>query len=311
MPEADWLAERFEAERPRLRGVAYRMLGNLADADDAVQETWLRLARSDVERVENLRAWLTTVVGRISLNLLRSRQRRREDSIDGFLPNFVVGPPGTMSPEDDALVADSVGLALLVVLDTLGPAERLAFVLHDVFAIPFEEIAPMIERTPVAARQLASRARRRIQDASASPDVGLPAQRAVVDAFFAAGHSGDFDALVSVLHPDVVLRADFGAAATHAASRAQGAADVASRAIMFAGLGREPHPAIVNGAAGVVVVAGGRAVSVMAFTVIGRLVAAIDVLGDPERLARLDLTFLNLADDAALDGPAPKVRRRD
>lgn len=291
------VAERFEQQRPRLRGVAYRMLGSLADADDAVQETWLRLARSDADAVENLDAWLTTVVGRVSLNLLRLRQRRREDSLEIHMPDPVVGPSGVMSPEDDALVADSVGLALLVVLDTLAPAERLAFVLHDVLAIPFDEIAPMVDCSPAAARQLASRARRRVQASAASPDVGMPAQRAVVDAFFAAGHSGDFAALVAVLHPDVVLRADLGSGAPEGLRRTHGAAEVAGRALMFAGAGREPHPATVNGTAGVVIVAGGRAVSVMGFTIVGAQVAAIDVLGDPERLAALDLGFLDLAAD--------------
>ena len=299
MPETDWLAERFEEQRPRLRGVAYRMLGSLADADDAVQETWIRLARSDVDAVENLNAWLTTVVGRVSLNMLRSRRVRHEDSLDARLPDPVVGPPDVMSPEDDALVADSVGLALLVVLDTLGPAERLAFVLHDVFAIPFDEIAPMVDRSPAAARQLASRARRRIQETAASPDVGMSAQRAVVDAFFAAGHSGDFEALVAILHPDVVLRADFGAAAADSPSRVVGPAAIANGALLYANIGREPRPATVNGAAGAVIVADGQAVAVMAFTVVGGRVAAIDVLADPERLARLDLSFLGLDGDGA------------
>lgn len=295
MTETEWLAERFEEQRPRLRGVAYRMLGSLADADDAVQETWIRLARSDVDAVENLDGWLTTVVGRVSLNMLRSRKQRREDSLDVQLPDPVVGSPDAMSPEDDALVADSVGLALLVVLDTLGPAERLAFVLHDVFAVPFDEIAPMIERSSAAARQLASRARRRIQDTAASPDVGLAAQRAVVDAFFTAGHSGNFDKLVAVLHPDAVLRADFGAFASEATGRVEGAAKVAGRALLFSRVGRVVWPATVNGAAGVVITAAGQVIAVMAFTVVGGLVAAIDVLGDPERLARLDLGFLELA----------------
>jgi RNA polymerase sigma-70 factor (ECF subfamily) len=297
MTEIDWLAERFEEQRPRLRGVAYRMLGSLADADDAVQETWIRLARSDVDAVENLNAWLTTVVGRVSLNMLRSRRVRREDSLDVHVPDPVVGPPDAMSPEDDALVADSVGLALLVVLDTLGPAERLAFVLHDVFAIPFDEIAPMVDRSPAATRQLASRARRRIQDTAASPDVGMSAQRAVVDAFFAAGRSGSFEALVALLHPDAVLRADFGAGAPEHPSPTVGAAAIASGAVMYGNVGREPRPATVNGAAGAVIVADGKVVSVMAFTVVGGRVAAIDVLADPDRLARLDFSFLDLEGD--------------
>ncbi len=292
MPEIDWLAERFEEQRPRLRGVAYRMLGSLADADDAVQETWIRLARSDVDAVDNLSAWLTTVVSRVSLNMLRSRRVRREESLDVQLPDPIVGPTDFMTPEDDAMVADSVGLALLVVLDTLGPAERLAFVLHDVFAIPFDEIAPMIDRSPAAARQLASRARRRIQDTPTSPDVGMPAQRAVVDAFLAAGRSGSFEGLVAVLHPDAVLRADFGVNGAEPSHRIAGATEIAHRALMFSHQGRVVWPATVNGTAGLVVTQAGRVVSVMGFTVVGGLVAAIDVLADPERLARLDVGFL-------------------
>ena len=212
MDESDWLAERFEEHRPRLQGVAYRMLGSLAEADDAVQDAWLRLSRSDAGEIENLGGWLTTVVARVCLNMLRSRNVRREEPLDPHLPDPVIGPDGELQPEDEALLADSVGLALLVVLDTLTPAERLAFVLHDMFELPFDEIAPMVGRSPEAARQLASRARRRVKGADIpEPDPDLARQREVVDAFFSAARGGDFGALVSVLDPDVVLRADFGA----------------------------------------------------------------------------------------------------
>ena len=281
------LTARFEEERPHLRAVAYRMLGSVAEADDAVQEAWLRLNRTDVGEIENLRAWLTTVVARISLNTLRARQTRREDALDVRVPDPIVTPGNAADPEHEALLADSVGLALLVVLETLGPAERLAFVLHDVFAVPFDEIATMIERTPATTRQLASRARRRIQGAAPIPEGGLAAQREVVDAFFAAAQAGDFDRLVSVLHPDVVLRTDFGRRSAGAVAR--GAAEVAGRALMFRGGGRRVRAATVNGAAGVVITADGRPVAVMGFTVVGGLVAAIDVLADRPRLERLDL----------------------
>lgn len=295
MDGRDGLTARFEEQRPHLRAVAYRMLGSLADADDAVQEAWIRLDRTDTSDVENLGGWLTTVVARISLNMLRSRQTRREDSFEEPMPEPIVGPAGELDPEHEALVADSVGLALLVVLDTLAPAERLAFVLHDVFAVPFDEIAPMVERSPEATRQLASRARRRVRDAAPAPDGGLAAQREVVEAFFAAGRSGDFERLVAVLHPDVVLRADFGARGAGVARTAKGATAVAGRAAMFADPARVIRPVTVNGAAGVVVVAAGRPVSVMGFTVVGGAIVAIDVLADPERVARLDLAFLDPA----------------
>src|SRR5205085_1122623 len=233
MAEHDWLAERFEEHRAHLRAVAYRMLGSLGEADDAVQETWLRLSRSDTSSVENLGAWLTTVVARVCLNMLRSRASRREESLDVHVPEPIVSRADGIDPEHEALLADSVGLALLVVLEMLAPAERLAFVLHDMFAMPFDEIAPIVGRSPTAARQLASRARRRVQ-AAPVPETDLSRQREVVDAFFAAARGGDFDALVAVLDPDVVLRADAGVAGLGGSAVVRGASAVAARAITFA-----------------------------------------------------------------------------
>ncbi|KJK55418.1 sigma-70 family RNA polymerase sigma factor [Saccharothrix sp. ST-888] len=290
MDRNEFLAEQFEAHRSHLRAVAYRMLGSLSEADDAVQETWLRLDRSDSSGVENMGGWLTTVVGRVCLNMLRSRTSRREDPLGVHVPDPVVGPAAGMGPEQQALLADSVGLALLVVLDTLAPAERLAFVLHDMFAVPFDEIAPIVGRTPAATRQLASRARRRVQGTPA-PDADLARQREVVDAFLAAARGGDFEALVAVLDPDVVLRADAGALRPGAVVR--GAQAVAGGAITFAHLAQAARPALVNGAAGVVAVSEGRPVSVAAFTIARGKVVALDILTDPERLARLDLTVLD------------------
>jgi len=289
MEEQQWLTARFEEQRPHLRAVAYRMLGSLSDADDAVQEAWIRLNRADTRDVENLGGWLTTVVARISLNVLRSRQTRPELPLELHMPDPVVDPPDATDPEHEALVADAVGLALLVVLETLTPAERLAFVLHDLFAVPFDEIASMLERTPAAARQLASRARRRVRSASAAPapDDSIAAQREVVDAFFEAGRSGNFEALVAVLHPGVALRADFGRQRSRVVS---GATEVAGQALLFSNVGREPRPATINGAAGAVVFADGRPIGVMGFTIIENKIAAIDVLGDPERIARLNLS---------------------
>src|SRR5215469_4533402 len=259
MGESDRLVQRFEANRPRLRGVAYRILGSLSDADDAVQEAWLRLSRAG-DGVDNLDAWLTTVVARICLDVLRSRKVRRETPLEVHLPDLVITPDdGATGPETEALLADSVGLALLVVLDTLAPAERLAFVLHDMFDLPFDEIAPIVDRSPAATRQLASRARRRVRGADAhAPDPDIARQRDVVDAFFAAAHCGDFDALVAVLDPDVVLRSDAGAARRGASVLVHGAAAVAGRALMFAQPSILIRPALVNGAAGVVVTVGGR-----------------------------------------------------
>ncbi len=287
MDERAWLTERFEEHRTRLRAVAYRMLGSLSEADDAVQEAWLRLSRADTGGVENLAGWLTTVVARVCLNTLRSREARREESLDVHMPDPIVSREDGGDPEQEALLADSVGLALLVVLDTLTPAERFAFVLHDMFAVPFEEIAPMIERSPAATRQLASRARRRVQGAAPGPDPDLMRQREVVDAFFAAARDGDFDALVAVLDPDVVLRADGGTARARQTVVINGARAVAAQAVTFTRLAPFVRPALVNGTAGVVVAADERMLSVMGFTVAHGKIVAIDVLSDPERLADL------------------------
>lgn len=284
-PEAA-LTTRFEAARPRLGAIAYRMLGSIDDAQDAVQEAWLRLSGADQD-IANVDAWLTTVVARICLNTLRDRHGRGREEPVGHLPDPIVDADGEFDPEHRAMLADAVGLALFVVLDTLPPAERLAFVLHDVFAVPFDEIAPIVERTPEATRKLASRARRRIERAEPAPDGSVAAQREAVDAFFAAGRAGDFDRLVSVLHPDVVLRGDFGRGA--AGFRADGAASVARLARGYAGPEREVRPAIVNGAAGAVVFVEGRPTAIMGFVVRDGLVAAIDVLADPDRIAKLDL----------------------
>jgi RNA polymerase sigma factor (sigma-70 family) len=295
MDDDEFLAERFEEHRPHLRAVAYRMLGSLSEADDAVQEAWLRLSRSDADAIENLGGWLTTVVARLSLNVLRSRRSRREEplDVDVHVPEPIVSRADGLDPEQEALLADSVGLALLVVLETLDPAERLAFVLHDMFAVPFDEIAPMVGRTPTAARQLASRARRRVQGEATVPDADLTRQREVVDAFFAAARGGDFDALVAVLDPDVVLRADGGTLRPSDTRVVRGSEQVARRALMFAGLSPYVRPALVNGVAGVVVAPHGQPFSVMAFTVVGGRIVAIDALSDPERLRELDLTVLD------------------
>jgi RNA polymerase sigma-70 factor (ECF subfamily) len=293
MDERDRLTERFEAHRPRLRSVAYKMLGSLSEADDAVQEAWLRLDRAGDDGVDNLPAWLTTVVARVCLNMLRARRAHREEPLDPHLPDPIVSGPDGPDPEQQALLADSVGLALLVVLDSLTPAERLAFVLHDMFAVPFEEIAAMLERSPAATRQLASRARRRVRGAAPLPDPDLARQRAVVDAFFAAARAGDFDALVAVLDPEIVLRADGGTARPKLTVTIRGAAAVASQARGFTRFSPFVRPALVNGAAGVVLVARGRTLSVMAFTVVAGRIAAIDVLLDPERVGALDLTTLD------------------
>jgi RNA polymerase sigma-70 factor (ECF subfamily) len=291
--------ERFEEQRAHLRAVAYRMLGSLSEADDAVQEAWIRFDRTDTADVENLQAWLTTVVSRVALNILRSRRTRREDPLQPHMPDVILDRPGGTDPEHEALLADSVGVALLVVLDTLGAAERLAFVLHDIFAVPFDEIAPIIERTPEAARQLASRARRRVQGEPTIPDVDVQRQREVVDAFLAAARDGDFEALLDVLDPDVVVRADQGAVpadavggAVAASGPVRGAAQVARRAMMFAQIGLLTQPALVNGVAGAVTTRDGVAFSVGAFTVRGGKVVALDILADPERLRSLDLTIL-------------------
>jgi RNA polymerase sigma factor (sigma-70 family) len=289
MDEHDLLAERFEEHRPHLRAVAYRMLGSVSEADDAVQEAWLRLGRTDSDEIENLGGWLTTVVARVCLNMLRSRRTRREEPLDVHVPDPVVSRADGVDPEQEALLADSVGLAMLVVLETLSPAERLAFVLHDMFAVPFEEIAPMVGRSPAAARQLASRGRRRVRGAAPAPDADPVRQRRVVDAFFAAARKGDFDALVALLDPDVVLRSDGGAARPSASLVIHGARAVAERAFTYARLSPFVRPALVNGAAGVVVAPRGRPFSVMGFTVRNDKIVEIDALSDPTRLRELDL----------------------
>jgi RNA polymerase sigma-70 factor, ECF subfamily len=293
MDEREWLAERFEEHRTHLRAVAYRMLGSLSEADDAVQEGWLRLNRSDANEIENLGGWLTTVVARVCLNMLRSRRTHREEPMSVHIPDPVVGREDEFDPDHEVLLADSVGLALLVVLETLDPAERLAFVLHDMFAVPFDEIAPMVGRSPTAARQLASRARRRVQGAAAVPDADLTRQREVVDAFFAASREGDFEALVAVLDPDVVVRSDGGVARPGASFVMRGAEEVAASALTFRRLSPFVRPALVNGAAGVVVAPHGRPFSVLAFTVRNGKIVEIDAIADSERLARLDLAGLD------------------
>ena len=291
MDDRDWLAERFEEHRTRLRVVAYRMLGSLSEADDAVQEAWLRLSRTDADGIENLGGWLTTVVARVSLNMLRSRGGRREEPIGVRVPDPIVDRADGTDPEHEALLADAVGLALLVVLDTLSPAERLAFVLHDMFAVPFDEIAPIVDRSPEAARQLASRARRRLQGERTAPDADLDTQREVVDAFLAAARDGDFDGLLAVLDPDVVLRADVGPLAG-GSREVRGAANVARQAQTYSQLGLLMHRALINGAAGLVSWRDGEPFSVGGVTVRNRRIVAIDILADPERLRRLDLTIL-------------------
>jgi RNA polymerase sigma factor (sigma-70 family) len=291
MDNQDWLAQRFEAHRPHLRAVAYRMLGSLSEADDAVQDAWLRLSRADYGEIENLGAWLTTVVARVALNMLRSRKTRAEQPLDVHLPDPVIDPADGTDPEHEALLTDSVGLALLIVLDTLSPPERLAFVLHDMFAVPFEEIAAILERSLEAARQLASRARRRVRGAAPTPDADLSAQWEVVDAFLAASREGDFDRLVAVLDPEIVLRADGGAVAALSA-HVRGAEAVAGRAVMFSRVDLTMRRALVNGAAGMVAYRDGRPFSIAALTIRDGKIAEMNFLADPERLARLDLTAL-------------------
>jgi RNA polymerase sigma factor (sigma-70 family) len=294
MTEPEWLAEGFEQNRTRLRAVAYRMLGSLAEADDAVQEAWLRLSRSDASGVDNLGAWLTTIVARVCLNVLRSRKARREEPMGVHVPDPVISRADGTSPEDEALLADSVGLALQVVLETLTPAERLAFILHDMFDLPFDEIAPVVGRSPATTRQLASRARRRVRSADVrAPDPDVARQREVVDAFFAAAHEGDLDALVAVLDPDVVLRSDGGAAHPQLSTVLRGPAAIAKRTLMIADPSAPKRPALVNGAAGVVVMLGGQPFAVIGFTVSRGKIVEIDAIADPERLGRLDLAVLD------------------
>jgi RNA polymerase sigma-70 factor (ECF subfamily) len=293
MTEPDLLAEGFEKNRARLRAVAYRMLGSLAEADDAVQETWLRLSRSDTSAVDNLGAWLTTIVARVCLNVLRSRNTRREEPLGVRMPDPIISHADGANPEDEALLADSVGLALQVVLDTLTPAERLAFVLHDMFDLPFDEIAPVVGRSPATARQLASRARRRVRGAEVQvPDPDIGHQREVVGAFLAAARRGDIAALVAALDPDVVLRSDGGAARPDVSVVLHGPAAVASHGLKVHHPAAVLRPALVNGAAGAVATVGGQPVAVIGFTVSRGKIAEIDVIADPERLQRLDLAVL-------------------
>jgi RNA polymerase sigma-70 factor, ECF subfamily len=292
MDERDWLAERFQEHRPRLRAVAYRMLGSTSEADDAVQEAWIRLSRSNAGEIDNLEAWLVTVVGRVALNMLRSRNTRREQPLDVRVPDPIVDPADGTDPEHEALLADSVGLALLVVLETLTPAERLAFVLHDMFAVPFEEIASIVDRSPEATRQLASRARRRVRGAAPVPDADLTTQWEVVEAFLAAARNGDFDALVAVLDPEVVLRAD-GGRLTGLSQHVQGAEAVAGQALLWSRVDLTMRRALVNGAAGMVTFLRGQPFSIAAITIENGKIAEIDFLTDPERIANLDLTVFD------------------
>jgi RNA polymerase sigma factor (sigma-70 family) len=293
MDEHDWLAERFEVHRTRLRAVAYRMLGELSEADDAVQEAWLRLRHADTSDVENLGGWLTTVVARICLNMLHTRKSRREQPLDVHMPEPIVSRHDALDPEHEALLADSVGLALLVVLDSLKPAERLAFVLHDMFAVPFEEIGPIVGRSATAARKLASRARRRVQGAAIAPDVDLSGQRAVVDAFLAASRAGDFEALLAVLDPDVVVRADRGGRSVGRSREVRGARAVAEQALTFSQHAQFVQKALVNGAVGIVSwLPDGRPFAVVGFTVRHQKIVEIDILADPARLGDLNLAVL-------------------
>lgn len=294
MDQQEWLAERFELSRRRLTAIAYRMLGSPTEADDAVQDAWLRVSRSGADDVENLDGWLTTVVARICLNMLRSRAARREDPVGVHVPDPVIGRLEEPDPADEALLSDSVSRALIVVLDTLPPAERLAFVLHDMFDVSFKEIAALVGRSTVATRQLASRARRRVRTAQdTAPSLDAVAQRRVVDAFFTAARDGDLDALVALLDSDAALRADGGAAIPQATARMQGAVSVARRAVMFHPVGATIHPELVNGTAGALVTRDGTLISVMGFTLRGEKIVGIDILLDPARLARIDLALLD------------------
>jgi RNA polymerase sigma-70 factor (ECF subfamily) len=290
MDERDWLAERFQEHRPRLRAVAYRMLGSTGEADDAVQEAWIRLSRSNAGEIDNLEAWLVTAVGRVALNMLRSRKTRREEPLDAHLPDPIVDRADGINPEHEALLADSVGLALLVVLETLTPAERLAYVLHDMFSVPFDEIGAILDRSPQAARQLASRGRHRIRGANTTPDADAVAQQEVVEAFLAAARDGDFDALVAVLDPGIVVREDTGSGTI---VEIRGAENVARRATAVSRLGLDARPALVNGAAGWVSLLDGDVYAVAALTLRNGRITTMDILLDPARLARLDLTVFD------------------
>jgi RNA polymerase sigma-70 factor (ECF subfamily) len=290
-------AERFEEHRSHLRAVAYRMLGSLSEADDALQEAWLRVSRADTSGVENLAGWLTTIVARVCLNLLRTRERQREESldvhVDALVADAVVGPADGRDPEEEAVLADSVGVALLVVLDTLAPAERLSFVLHDMFAVPFDEIGPMLERSPAAVRQLASRARRRVKGASPLPEADLARRHRVVDAFLAATRGGNFDALVALLHPDVVLRADKAVIPTPEPVVVRGAYTVAKGAMAATGRAAFTGVALIDGTVGLAMAPRGRLSVVLAFTIADGLVTEIDVIAEPERLTGLEIAVLD------------------
>jgi RNA polymerase sigma factor (sigma-70 family) len=287
MDEKNFLAEKFEANRSHLRAVAYRMLGSRSEVDDAVQEAWLRLSRSDAREIENLSGWLTTVVARVCLDMLRSRKSRREEPLGPHVPEPIANPEN----EQEAELADSVGTALLVVLETLNPAERLAFVLHDMFAVPFEEIAPIVGRTPAAARQLASRARRRVQGAPSAPDADVARQRKVVDAFLAASRNGDFEALLAVLDPDVVFRADPVAVRMGGSPEIRGAAAVAET---FKGRAQAAKPALIDGAVGIAVIFGGKLRIALRLTMTDDRIAGIEAVADPERLSEMDFAVLNV-----------------
>ena len=290
MNDRDFLAEQFEAERPQLRRIAYRMLGSLDEADDAVQEAWIRLSRTDDSSVENLGAWLTTVVSRVCLDMLRTRRSRSEEFVGSWMPEPIVTVDGAPTPEEEALIADGVGLALYIVLETLAPAERLAFVLHDMFALPFDEIAPIVGRTPETARQLASRARKRIQGAKLEPDVELAEQKRVVDAFLSAAREGDFDTLLELLDPGVVLRVDAGPGSPLAQPPIVGAAEVLAEAKKWSAMAPHSRPAIVNGVAGAVVGRpDGTVFSVVALTIVNGRINAIDFVADPAKLAHVRL----------------------
>ena len=292
MTRQEWLAQEFEEQRPRLRAVAYRMLGSMSEADDAVQDAWIRVSRADTNEIENLGAWLTTIVARVSLNMLRSRNTRREAPLDVHVPDPIIDPADGTDPEHEALLADSVGLALLIVLETLSPPERLAFVLHDMFGVPFEQIGPIVERSSDAARQLASRARRRVRGAAPAPDADLSAQWEVVEAFLAAARDGDFEGLVAVLDPDVVLRAD-GGGITGLSRHVRGAETVAGQATMWSRVALTMRRALVNGTPGFVSTRDGQPFSVAAITISGGRIVEIDILADPGRLAKLDLAVLD------------------
>ncbi len=287
MDERDWLAERFQEHRPRLRAVAYRMLGSTSEADDAVQEAWIRLSRSNAGEIDNLEAWLVTAVGRVALNMLRARKTRRAEPLDAHLPDPIVDGADSIDPEHEALLADSVGLALLVVLETLTPAERLAYVLHDMFSVPFDQIGAILDRSPDAARQLASRGRRRIRGADTTLDADPAAQQEVVEAFLAAARDGNFDALVVVLDPDIVLREDTGSGTI---VEVRGAENVARRAMAASRLGLDVRPARINGAAGWIALFDGDVFAIGALSVRDGRITTMDILLDPARLARLDLT---------------------